>query len=140
MFAFMRHAQAPRVSTSGITAGGPNTCGSMNPERTRTSCSGEYDENAGRYCALLEMKPNRENDRPHPGPTALELRVSMKISSFLDVQSKYIGYSKWGCARSLKAFPSLSLILSTNCGGNSAICSSAGAIAYVRRTSHGSGN
>src|SRR5437867_2957708 len=77
---------------------------------------------------------------PHPGPTAVELRVPMKIISFLDVQSKYIGYSKWGCAPSLKAFPSMSLISSRNCGGSSAICSSAGVIAYVRRTSHGSGN
>src|SRR5438094_8893239 len=70
MFASMRQAQAPPVSTSGITAGGPNTCGSMNPERTLTSCSGEYDENAAHYCALLEMKPNRENHRREGEPTS----------------------------------------------------------------------
>src|SRR5207237_307564 len=37
-----------------------------------TSCSGGYDDKLAHHSALVEMKPNRENVRPHPGPLPQE--------------------------------------------------------------------
>src|SRR5437016_6587250 len=77
---------------------------------------------------------------PHPGPTVVELRVLMKIISFLDVHCKYTVYAKWGCEPFWKAFPPISRHLSNCCATNCTMRSSSLATECARKISPESGN
>src|SRR6266699_7039503 len=74
------------------------------------------------------------------GSTDVELRVLMKIISFLNVHCKYTVYAKWGCEPFWKAFPPISRPLSKRCAANCMMLNSSLDTECVRKISPDSGN